>query len=166
MLVLIAQLSMISKSPPSGCPEISVKNYMSYEHNVTEHNSDAISLTTSRSWARYRSKRGRTVRAWRRGRHRAWCWRGARRRRWCATRMGFAPIDINRVNSPTFARATAIAGHSPAKPATCGHEWQVDDSRDEAPRIAAPRLTTRERTAPISGDSTVIAPRDEAPAGS
>ena len=107
-------------------------------------------------------KRGRTVRAWRRGRHRgASCRRGARRRRWCATRTGFAPTDINCVNSPTFARATTIAGHSPAKPATCGHEWQVDDSRDEALRIAAPRLTTREGTAPISGDCTVIAPRDE-----
>ena len=48
-------------------------DYMSYEYEVTERNSDAISLTTSRSWARYRSKRGRTVRAWRRGRSRAWC---------------------------------------------------------------------------------------------
>ena len=86
------------------------------------------------------------MRAWRCGRHGAWCRCRARKRsrRISTTRTGFAPTDINCVNSPTFAGASAIASHSPAEPATCMHERQIDDSRDEAPGIAAPRLTTRE----------------------
>ena len=121
----------------------------------------------SRAWPRYWRKRGCSVRAWRCGRKGTWRRRRARgRSRCCTTRTRFAPTDTNCVNSPTFAGASAIAGHSPAEPATCLHERQIDDSRDEAPRIAAPRLTTREGTAPISGDCTVIAAHHEAPADS
>jgi len=115
----------------------------------------------SRAWARCRSKRGGGVRAWRNGRHGAWCRRRARRRGRWTTRNGFAPAETDRVNAPAIARATVIGGHSPAEPPACGNVWQVDYCRDEAQRVAAPCLTTCNRTAPISGDRTVVAARKE-----
>ncbi len=70
----------------------------------------------------------------------------------------------NRVNAPAFAGASVIAGHSPAQPGVSGAERQVDDGGNEALRIATPRLTACNRTAPISGDSTVVAAHYEAAA--
>jgi hypothetical protein len=72
--------------------------------------------------------------------------------------------NANRVNAPAFAGASVIAGHSAAQPGVFGAERQVDDGGNEALRIAAPRLTACNRTAPISGDRTVVAANDEAAA--
>ena len=47
----------------------------------------------------------------------------------------------------------------------CGkNSWQVDHGRDEALRVAAPCLTTSNRTTAIGADGAVIAAHDEAPA--
>ncbi len=44
----------------------------------------------------------------------------------------------------------------------CEDDWQVDHRHDEALRVAAPSLTTCNRTAPIVADRAVIAATDEA----
>ena len=43
--------------------------------------------------------------------------------------------------------------------------WQIHHGRDETLRVAAPSLTTCNRTAPIGADHAVISSHGEAPAG-
>ena len=97
-----------------------------------------------------------------------WVWPWSRRRsrwrrRWL-TRNRCAQTDSNRVNAPAFAGAAVVAGHSPAESAAWREQWQVDQRADKAPRIAAPRLTTCNRTAPIGTYCAVITAHDEAAA--
>lgn len=75
-----------------------------------------------------------------------------------------APGNVDRINAPAFAGAAVIAGHSPAQ-SMCGMPRQVDDRCDKALRIAAPCLTTGNRTGPISSDSTIVAAHNKAAAG-
>ena len=98
------------------------------------------------------------------GRHGAWSRRRPRQGSRCVTRSRFAPTDIDGVNAPAFAGTSVIASHTPAEPAACGNEWQVDHGRNEALRIAAPRLTTCNRTAPIGADRAVVTANNEAAA--
>jgi hypothetical protein len=72
--------------------------------------------------------------------------------------------NVHRVNAPTFTGATVIAGHAPAQSNDSETERQVDNRCGKTLRIAAPRLTTCNRTASVSGDSTVVASNDEAAA--
>jgi hypothetical protein len=44
----------------------------------------------------------------------------------------------------------------------CENDWEVDHRRDEARRIAAPSLTTCNRTAPVVTDRSVISASHEA----
>src|SRR6267154_3712285 len=97
-----------------------------------------------------------------------WVWPWSRRRsrwrrRWL-TRNRCAQTDSNRVNAPAFAGAAVVAGHSPAKSAAWGEEWQVDHCTDKTPRITAPRLTTCDRTTPVGADRAVITTDAEAAA--
>jgi hypothetical protein len=87
--------------------------------------------------------------------------------------LELAPENIDAVDAPAFAWALVIAGHSPAKPNVGVHSAAQDKrvtrrelhhTRNEAFRIAAPSLTTRYWTAPMSADGSVIAACDEAAA--
>ena len=72
---------------------------------------------------------------------------------------------IDRVNAPTLIRATSVAGHPPAKPNVCAAGGQIHHARDEASRVAAPGLTTSNRTAAICADSAIIAAHEKAAGG-
>jgi hypothetical protein len=74
--------------------------------------------------------------------------------------------NINSVNAPTFTGATVIAGHAPAQPGGSETERQVDHRSGKTLRIAAPGLTTCNRTAPITANCAVITTHDEAAANS
>jgi hypothetical protein len=71
---------------------------------------------------------------------------------------------IDRINAPTLIGAACIAGHSPAKPTVWKEKRQTHHACDEPLRVAAPGLTTSNRTAAISADRTVIAAHEKAPA--
>ena len=72
------------------------------------------------------------------------------------------PGNLDRVNAPTLIGATAVAAHPPTKCCTRHKKkWPVHHGRDEALRIAAPSLTTSNRTTEISADGAVVAARDE-----
>ena len=118
----------------------------------------------SRTRARCRSKRGRTVRAWPGGRQWTWCGRWPRRLCRRLTRSRCATSNIDRVNPPALIGATRIASHPPAQPEAGGNDWQIDHGRDEALRVAAPSLTTCNRTTAIGADCAVIPTHDKAPA--
>jgi hypothetical protein len=74
------------------------------------------------------------------------------------------PGNVDRVNAPTLIGATAVAGHPPTKCTRHKKKWQVRHGRDEALGVAAPSLTTSNRTTAISADCAVIASHYEAPA--
>ena len=80
------------------------------------------------------------------------------------TRSRCATSNIDGVNTPALIGATRIASHPPAQPEACGKDWQIDHGRDETLRVAAPSLTTCNRTTAIGADCAVIASDDEAPA--
>ena len=118
----------------------------------------------SRTRARCRSKRGRTVRAWGGGRQWTWCGRWPRRLCRRLTRSRCATSNIDGVNTPALIGATRIASHPPAQPEACGKDWQIDHGRDEALRVAAPSLSTCNRTTAIGADCAGIASANEASA--
>ncbi len=117
-------------------------------------------------------RRGRNCRCYRWSNSRTYrrCGRRRRRYRWCPawlssvaiTRNRHARSNINRVNAPAFAGAACVAGHPPAQPTLGGKEGNVDHRRDESTRVAAPSLTTGNRTTPISANGAVVAPHHEA----
>ena len=92
----------------------------------------------SGAWARRRSKRGRSVRAWRGGWQRTWCRR--RPRDWGAWLSLVTPSNSHRINTPALTGPSVIASHSPPEPTSCRvpKDWQVHYRRDEASRVAAP----------------------------
>jgi hypothetical protein len=93
--------------------------------------------------------------------------RGRRRRCWRLTRSRCTTSNIDRVNAPTLVGLAGVAGHSPAQPHLWENKnWQVDHGRDEALRVAAPRLTASNRATAIGADCAVISAHREAPAGS
>ena len=103
------------------------------------------------------------MRAWRNRLPWTWCRRRARlRSRWnTITRNGHAVNNVNRVNAPAFTAASVIAPHAPAESCRSKTGRQDDNRGDKALRIATPRLTPCDRTAPISGDCSVITARGE-----
>jgi hypothetical protein len=75
------------------------------------------------------------------------------------------PGNVDRINAPTLIGATAVAAHPPTKCCTRHKKkWPVHHGRDEALRIAAPSLTTSNRTTAISADGAVVASDHEDPA--
>ena len=110
----------------------------------------------SRGWARYRSKRGRSVRAWRCGWPGAWCRR--RPRDWGAWLSLVTPSNSHRINTPALTGPSVIASHSPPEPTSCRclNGWQVHYRRDEASRVAAPCLTTGDGTTSVGANCAIV----------
>jgi hypothetical protein len=109
-----------------------------------------------RTWARVRSKRGRSVRAWRGGWQRTWC-----RRRpggWGAWPWLVTPSNSHRINTPALTGPSVIASQSPPEPTSCRclNGWQVHYRRDEASRVAAPRLTTGDGTTSVGANCAIV----------
>jgi hypothetical protein len=72
--------------------------------------------------------------------------------------------EIDRVHAPTLIRATRVAGHPPPKPTLRKADGQIHHACDEPLRVAAPSLTTGDRTTTIRADRAVVATHQEAPA--
>ena len=137
----------------------------------TRTRSRRCSRCSGSRWSRCRTNRRRNCRCYR------WanCWShrrrwgdGRRRRRRLARPRGVvvtgnrhARSNINRVNAPAFAGATRVTGHSPAQPSLGAKPGNVHHRGNESSRIAAPSLTTCNRTTPISANGAVVAPHQE-----
>jgi hypothetical protein len=78
--------------------------------------------------------------------------------------MALAPGYIDVVNTPSVIGARCITGHSPAQPAGHLNGRQVNDSCYKTFRVAAPSLTTGNRTTAISANGAVIAAHKKATA--
>jgi hypothetical protein len=85
------------------------------------------------------------------------CWRLARLRRVAITGSRHARSNINRVNAPAFAGATGVTGHSPAQPTLDEKPGNGDHCRNESTRVAAPSLTSGNRTTPIRANGAIVA---------
>ena len=121
-----------------------------------------------RSGARCCARPWTGPRRWRYTRGRCWCsrrsWRRRRRsgrRRWSRCPVEVAPDRVSCVNTPTFAGATVVASHPPAKDGTAKLWWEAHYRRDEATRVAAPRLATGDGTTSSRSDRRVIATCNE-----
>ena len=101
------------------------------------------------------------MRAWRRGRQRAWGRRGARNGSRWNTWNRHAVNNVNCINAPAFTGATVIARHAPAQSFASETDREVNDSSDKALRISAPGLTTCNRTAPVTADCAIVTTHDE-----
>ena len=76
------------------------------------------------------------------------------------------PKTVHVVNAPPFAEAAVVAGHSPADHSTKTFDGHVHYRCDKATRVAAPGLTSGNRTAAIGADRAIVATHQEAAANS
>lgn len=83
----------------------------------------------------------------------------------CRTRLELAPSNNDTIEAPAFPGTAVIARHAPTQRGAYRNRRQVHHGRDEALRIAAPCLSTCNRTATVLGNRAVVAARDEATAG-
>src|SRR3989442_3151226 len=67
-----------------------------------------------------------------------------------------APNNVACVNTPAFARASVIARHPPTQHRIRKLWRQVHYRRDKAFRVPAPGRTTRDRTASVGRNRTVV----------
>jgi hypothetical protein len=72
------------------------------------------------------------------------------------------PHRVSRIDPPTFAGATVITGHPPAKDSIAKLRGEAHYGRDEATRVAAPRRTTGDGTARSGSDRCVVPTSNEA----
>ena len=68
---------------------------------------------------------------------------------------------MNGIDTPAFAGAAIVTCHAPTQYGSAEGR-HVHDSRDKALRVAAPRLTTCNRAAPINSDCSVVTARNKA----
>jgi len=80
--------------------------------------------------------------------------------------VALAPGYIDIVNAPTLIGSGGIASHPPTQPTERLNRRQVYDGRDKTFRIAAPSLSTCNRTTAIGADGAIIATYEKAPASS
>jgi len=78
------------------------------------------------------------------------------------TRNRHARNNVNRINAPALAGAACVAGHSPTQPPLRDPPGNVHHGRYEPTRVAAPSLTTCNRTTTIGADNAVVAAHLEA----
>ena len=110
----------------------------------------------------YMSYLARWPRRW--GWARPWC--GRRSSRWRRGPRKLAGGDHDVVDAPPLTRDTVIAGHPPAQLTVYNKQRQGHRGRDEATRVTAPRVTTRDGTASPGGNYRIVATRNEGAANS